>query len=81
MPERRGRASLDREHHGATLPTNPSSPRPFLPSDFHDTCEDCGAPPGAYCRPHCESGFTAADARRQLGHTADGGGSAPTAPA
>ncbi|MDX5563642.1 hypothetical protein PYK79_10285 [Streptomyces sp. ID05-04B] len=42
----------------------PRSPqRPFLASEFDDTCEGCGAPPGAYCRPNCDSGYTAEDAR------------------
>lgn len=44
---------------------NNEHPRPFLPSDFDDTCEDCHAPPGTFCRPGCGSGFTADDARRQ----------------
>jgi hypothetical protein len=47
------------------MPLNPApvEPRPFLPSDFEDACEGCGAPAGAYCRAGCDDGYTAEDAR------------------
>ncbi|NUU25818.1 MAG: hypothetical protein HOV68_30575 [Streptomycetaceae bacterium] len=38
--------------------------RPFVPADFDEACEDCEAPAGTYCRPHCPSGYTADEARR-----------------
>ncbi|MFD6923736.1 hypothetical protein ACFV99_26485 [Streptomyces sp. NPDC059944] len=42
-----------------------SRPRPWLPSvDFQEPCESCHAPAGQYCRPHCDSGYTALDAQR-----------------
>ncbi|MEU3907953.1 hypothetical protein AB0F20_29785 [Streptomyces goshikiensis] len=40
-----------------------SHPRPFIPSDFEDSCEDCGASARSYCYSHCPSGYTAEDAR------------------
>ncbi|MFD9791319.1 hypothetical protein ACFWXK_10240 [Streptomyces sp. NPDC059070] len=45
------------------MTVGPQENRPFLPQDFEDPCEDCGAPAGSYCRPGCGSGYTAADAR------------------
>lgn len=42
-----------------------SQPRPWRPSeDFEERCESCHAPAGQYCRPHCDTGYTAQDARR-----------------
>ncbi|MET8291509.1 hypothetical protein ABZV80_41005 [Streptomyces sp. NPDC005132] len=39
--------------------------RPWRPSeDFTEPCETCHAPAGQYCRPHCDSGYTAHDAQR-----------------
>ncbi|KMS74283.1 hypothetical protein ACM01_15420 [Streptomyces viridochromogenes] len=38
--------------------------RPWTPEDFDDRCETCDAPPGQLCRPWCDTGYTAADARR-----------------
>lgn len=35
---------------------------PFAPGDFDTPCEDCGAPAGSYCRPSCDSGYSAVDA-------------------
>ncbi|MFF4542246.1 hypothetical protein [Streptomyces aureus] len=46
----------------SATPTN--QPRPWIPSeDFTETCESCGAPAGQLCRPHCDTGYTAEDAR------------------
>ncbi|MDG9709781.1 hypothetical protein [Streptomyces sp. DH10] len=38
--------------------------RPWRPEDFDDPCETCGAPAGQLCRAWCDTGYTAADARR-----------------
>ncbi|WP_217236465.1 hypothetical protein [Streptomyces sp. AC555_RSS877] len=38
--------------------------RPWRPEDFDDQCETCGAPPGQLCKPPCDTGYTAEDARR-----------------
>lgn len=35
---------------------------PFAPGDFDTPCEDCEAPAGSYCRPGCDSGYSAVDA-------------------
>ncbi|MFE4512593.1 hypothetical protein ACFRMQ_00125 [Kitasatospora sp. NPDC056783] len=52
---------------------NPANgrPAPFEPGHFDDRCEDCGAPPGAYCRPGCDSGYSADDARAHALLTTD----------
>ncbi|OIJ93233.1 hypothetical protein BIV25_25975 [Streptomyces sp. MUSC 14] len=39
-------------------------PPPWRPQDFDDHCETCGAPPGQLCKAWCDTGYTAADARR-----------------
>ncbi|MFD7283466.1 hypothetical protein ACFV80_42390 [Streptomyces sp. NPDC059862] len=36
---------------------------PFRPEDFDEGCETCGAAPGQLCRPWCDTGYTADDAR------------------
>ncbi|MEU6511053.1 hypothetical protein [Streptomyces sp. NPDC046942] len=38
--------------------------RPWRPEDFDDHCETCGAPPNQLCKAWCDTGYTAADARR-----------------
>jgi len=43
--------------------------RPFLPEEFEEGCEDCGAPAGTYCRRGCPSGYSADDARSDAAHT------------
>lgn len=48
-----------------TPPAPAPGPAPFTPEDFDEPCEDCGAPAGFYCRPGCDTGFTAEDARAQ----------------
>jgi hypothetical protein len=38
--------------------------RPWRPDDFDDWCETCGAAPGQFCKPTCDTGYTAEDFRR-----------------
>ncbi|CAM5498642.1 hypothetical protein GCM10010345_64600 [Streptomyces canarius] len=38
--------------------------RPWRPEDFDDWCETCGAAPGQFCKPACDTGYTAEDFRR-----------------
>ncbi|MDQ0994816.1 hypothetical protein [Streptomyces sp. V3I7] len=38
--------------------------RPWRPEDFDDWCETCRAAPGELCRPWCDTGYTAEDARK-----------------
>ncbi|MGW7365423.1 hypothetical protein ACWGI8_18765 [Streptomyces sp. NPDC054841] len=40
-----------------------SSPPPFRPEEFDERCETSGAPQGQFCRPWCDTGYTAEDAR------------------
>ncbi|MEU1599140.1 hypothetical protein ABZ468_41620 [Streptomyces sp. NPDC005708] len=37
--------------------------QPWRPEDFDERCETCGAPPGRLCKPSCDTGYTAEDAR------------------
>jgi hypothetical protein len=49
---------------------------PWRPDDFDDRCETCNAPPGQFCRPWCDTGYTVEDFR----HDAERRTQAPAAP-
>ncbi|WP_428950919.1 hypothetical protein [Streptomyces sp. cg35] len=40
--------------------------RLWRPEDFIDRCETCNAPPGSFCYPHCDVGYTAEDHQRAV---------------
>jgi hypothetical protein len=51
--------------------------RPWRPEDFDDRCETCEVPAGQLCKPWCDTGYTAEDARRD----AERRDQVPTSPA
>ncbi|WP_199550137.1 hypothetical protein [Streptomyces sp. N35] len=42
-----------------------SALRPWRAEDFDEECATCQAPAGEWCRPGCDTGYTAEDARRE----------------
>jgi hypothetical protein len=50
------------------IPDAPRPGDPFLPEEFTEPCEDCGALAGEFCRPGSDCGYTAEDYRKDVAH-------------
>ncbi|MFJ5779327.1 hypothetical protein [Streptomyces sp. NPDC093094] len=53
---------------------------PFGSEDFEERCETCAAPPGQFCEPWCDTGYTAQDHHHDTERRAQTGGAPPTPP-